>query len=552
FDAPAGFRQTLPPFAALDVSASWLRGGDSTAWRTALGRARRLRAESLFVFGDSVRGLAVAQLPRDLATRGQPLAQRAQSAGRPLIIITDGELDDPASVGALPAGSRLDVIAHRPGIDAGVVAVDAPRSAVEGDTMEVRTTVRAGDTAIPRAKVSILVGGKTLASVDVDSLAARAERSLAIRVPVAAPLGPSTLAAAVQVSGDVEPRNDTVVLPIDIARAAGAVLVSTSPDFDARFVLPVLRGAVALPTRAYFRVAPGAWRQDGSLGAVTEATVRGALRDAPLAIIHGDTSYFGAPRSATTGSIVLMVPATDTIGEWYAVAAPQSPIAGALAGIAWDSLPPLAVSGRPSGTTWEGLTVARARQLERRPIVTGRQDGRRMAIVSGSGFWRWRFRGGASADAFSTLWGALFDWLVAERSDPRAALPAEGVVREGDRIRWRRGNTDDTVVVARLRARNGSRDDSLTLHFPRGVTMAESDPLPAGLYDVTVKGGTAVLAVNASRELLPRSVTVRPGMVGGAPATGDAPSLRDRGWPFLLLLALLCAEWIARRRVGLR
>ena len=101
-------------------------------------------------------------------------------------------------------------------------------------------------------------------------------------------------------------------IAVQVAPAAGAVLASTAPDFDARFLIPVLRGAVALPTRAYYRVAQGMWRQDGTLAAVSEASVRAALAEAPLAILHGDTALFGAPRAVTKGSLLLYAPSADT------------------------------------------------------------------------------------------------------------------------------------------------------------------------------------------------------------------------------------------------
>jgi hypothetical protein len=41
--------------------------------------------------------------------------------------------------------------------------------------------------------------------------------------------------------------------------------------------------------------------------------------------------------------------------------------------------------------------------------------------------------------------------------------------------------------------------------------------------------------------------------VGQAPApTGVAPSLRSLGWVYVLLVLLLCGEWLSRRRAGLR
>jgi hypothetical protein len=67
-----------------------------------------------------------------------------------------------------------------------------------------------------------------------------------------------------------------------------------------------------------------------------------------------------------------------------------------------------------------------------------------------------------------------------------------------------------------------------------------------------VPGGRAVIAVNASSEWLPRAARVRPGTVRGVPATADAPSLRELRWVYLVVLALLCGEWILRRRRGMR
>lgn len=553
-DAPSGPRLALPPLIALDVSQSWTRDGDTTLWRAAVARARALSRDSLLVFGDSVRRAPRTPEPVDVSTRVRALAERALGAGRPLVLITDGELDDPSAIAGFPSGSRIDVLRHLPVRDVAVASLDAPRAAVSGDTVEVRVTVLADSLPTPAGTIRLLLGGRELASVPLDSLPSRAERSVSVPTRIIGPEGATVLAAVVTVPGDVEPRNDTLAVAIDIARAAGAVLASTSPDYDARFMLPVLRGAVALPTRGYYRVAPGQWRQDGTLAPVPERTVRAALHDAPLAIIHGDTSYFGPPRSATTGSLALIAPPADSTGEWYAIDAPASPIAGALAGIVWDSLPPIAVSTKVPHGDWDGLSVARARQYDRRPAIIGTASGRRVVVVGASGFWRWEFRGGTSADAYVALWGSIFDWLSAERPDARAASPAEGVVRAGDPIRWRRGTTGvhDSVVVVVLRRRGGTGEDSVTLRFGAGATIARSDPMPPGVYDVRVPGGSAVLVVNPSRELLPRAASVSAGPVGGAPAFGNQPRLRDQWWSYVILLGALCAEWLLRRRRGLR
>ena len=309
---------------------------------------------------------------------------------------------------------------------------------------------------------------------------------------------------------------------------------------------------VALPTRAYYRVAPATWRQDGTLAPVTEATVRAALAEAPLAIIHGDTALFGAPRAVTKGALMLYAPSADTIGEWYPTAAPVSPIASMLSGVPWDSLAPLSVSPGVRGD-WTGLLASPARSTDRRTAIAGSESGRRVVIVGASGLWRWAFRGGVSGDAYATLWGGIFDWLTAERPDPRAALPADAIVRAGDRIQWRRGTGTDSARARRQcngAARRADRHAAVALRCAGRAGRERA--AQCGVYEARVSGGTSLLVVNASRELLPRRANVRAGAVGGAAPFGDQPRLRDDHWMYLLLLAALCAEWLLRRHLGLR
>lgn len=570
FDAPVGRRRALRPIVALDVSASWLRGGDTARWQRARASAGRLaRGDTLWLFGDSLRAGVVPAVPGDPATRSAPVAERGLAAGRPVVLVTDGELDDAASLGALPGGSRFDVSAQPARVDAAVVSLDAPRAAVSGDTVEIAVTVRAGTAPVPAGTVALSISGRrtadgaappprALATMPVAPLAAGGERKQTVRVPLTAPDGPAMLSAVLAIPGDTERRNDTLSVSVDVVRAAGAVLVSTSPDLDARFMVPVLRGALSLPTRAYFEVAPGSWRLEGSLARVPESEVRAALRDAPIAILHGDTAAFGPPRAATTGALVLFAPPREG-EEWYVVGVPASPLSAALSGIPLDSLPPLELADVAPRGEWEGLLASRPRTSERQAVLGGTERPRRVVVVGASGFWRWQFRGGVSADAFTALWGGIFDWASAERADRRGAMPADAIVRAGERVRWRRGSATDSVVVAVLRARGGAagssapaRVDSVPLRFGAGGIFAESDPLPAGAYDVELPGGAALLVVNASRELLPRAPTVRAGEVTGRAVIGDRPRLRDRGWAFVLVILVLCAEWLLRRRLGLR
>ncbi len=586
-DAPVGGSRAPTPAVALDVSASWRRGDEAgRAWRTALERVRALSADSVWLFGDSVRagardGGGLTSGPSDVGSRVAAVTERALAAGRPVVVITDGELDDPQSVTALPAGSRVDVVAGAAAPDLAVAGLDAPRGAVSGDSIVIRVELASGVAGSGPGRLTVALDGRVLAATAVDSTAPYTRRTVELRVRLPEGDGRRILGAFVSADRDAERRNDTLATVIEVARQAGVVVVTTAPDEDLRFALAVLRGTLALPVRAYLRLAPGLWRTEGTLAPVSEGEVRQAVRDAPVAMLHGDTAVFGVPLAAARGPLALVpavgpgpdAGATGGRAEWFATAAPPSPLAPALNGIAWDSLSPLDV-GAPAVGDWNALEVKRARQFEARAVITGASRPRRRVVVNATGMWRWAFRGerGPGADAFAGLWGSLFDWLAAERGDPRAAATADAVIRAGEPIRWRRGGARaDSVVRLRLTRRGGSgasSSDTVTIRFPGGGagstgpadsggearSVAESRPLEPGIWDAEVRGGAVTLVVNASREWVPRPPTVRSGAVegSGAAMAGAVPGLRSFGLAYAALALVLCADWAARRRVGLR
>lgn len=76
--------------------------------------------------------------------------------------------------------------------------------------------------------------------------------------------------------------------------------------------------------------------------------------------------------------------------------------------------------------------------------------------------------------------------------------------------------------------------------------------MPQGIYEVLVPGGRTLLAINASAELLPSRNRLESGTVGRRAAADNARRARNAGWLYALAIGLLCAEWVVRRRVGLR
>src|SRR4029078_13334490 len=111
--APASRAKPVSVWAALDASLSMARG-DSTIWRASRDSLRRVAAESVFVFADSIRRMNGSTSPKDQASSLRPAVERAIGSGHPLVVLTDGELDDPDAARALPAGSSVVVLGPAP------------------------------------------------------------------------------------------------------------------------------------------------------------------------------------------------------------------------------------------------------------------------------------------------------------------------------------------------------------------------------------------------------------------------------------------------------
>lgn len=600
--APSGRARPLPPLLAIDASASWRRavGDESTAvrgWRQRLVDSvmPTIGADApLVLVGDSLREGTRDDLthwvPGDMASRVRPAVDRAASMGRALVLVTDGELDDADVLSEAPAGSRVVTMADVAGSasrrDVAMADLSVPSSATAADTISVSATLVAGGTATPDGTMAVLLDGAEVATVPVPALAPYASTRVTAGVTMPRGARIALLQSVVRVAADAEPRNDTLTVAIDVGDRPTAVFVSTAPDLDVREVLTVLRGALDVPTRAYLRVAPNVWRVEGTLAPISEAEVRARAAAAGMLILHGDTSWM-SPRAATGTSAgsttvtsaaarALWVPAPPTLvarageltrtPEWYVAGAPASPLMSALVALPFDSLPPITLAGPATGANASAsigtvdpvLTARLGKRGDPVAAIAARTErGTRAVIISGSGYAGWALRGGRAKEAFTALWGAIFDWVAAGRGDARAARPVAGLVRAGDPVLWRRGGADTLVAatISRRAAGNPSTTDardSITLAFASRSFETTLSTLPPGVYDVETRGGRSVLVVNASREWVPRAPAVTAGAASRTASASDAPRLVDSGWPFVLALLLLCAEWIGRRATGQR
>jgi len=305
---------------------------------------------------------------------------------------------------------------------------------------------------------------------------------------------------------------------------------------------------VALPTDAFYRIAPGRWLRDGGLTPVDESVVRAAVRGASLAVLHGDTIAMGAPSSLGTRALLLLAPPVGDAPELLVRAAPASPLQAALGGIVTESLPPLlALAPARGGLT--ALSAAPGMALTGAiPIVSVTDGAVRRVLITAAGYSRWRARGGVSELAFQSLVGGATDWLLGARGLVVAPSPVSALQRAGVPVRWRRGANPESVVLLMRDGDRAVRRDTLSFADASEVSMI---PLDAGVWRGTVDGVAVVLPVNPSREWLPGISTLRSGLLNGeaVPVRRGARSLE---WLYLATVLLLAAEWLLRRRAGLR
>ncbi len=550
----------VPALVLLDASLSM--AGHGGRWRDALDTARALaQGGVIWRFGERVAGFDSLP-PTDGASRLAPALDAAAARGGPVTVVSDGAIADFADIPPdLVRGARIVVLPRASFFDAFVSAVDGPRRVSAGDT--IRLSVSYG-TAGKRERGN----GKGTAVLSA-SVAGRRIVSRAVGLPdsgivstdltfPASRLPAGWVAVEVRLEGvaDSEPRDDARLFVLEVSPPPSIVLLASPPDWETRFLARTLEDVARVPVRTFIEAEPGGnrWREGTTLEGRPPRDVARAVAGAALVIEAGDPTSFS--RFSPKGAVLLWPGTRRLDGDWYVQPPGPSPLAGALAGVAWDSLPPATslVELAPDSSTTVALAARLARRGPPRPMVTLAQHaGARRAVIAAGGLYRWAFRGGASGEAYRALVAGLVDWLLEQGagSGERFA-PVTYETPNGMPLQWRwTGKGEPRDVVISLTADQVQRVD--TLRFDAGG-RAELR-LPPGLYRyaATDRGSAergVVVVDTYSDEWRPAAPVVapQPGTSGGR-LTGVA--LRDRWWLFVLVIAASATEWAWRRREGL-
>ena len=583
------------PTVLLDGSLSMgARAPDGeSAWVRAVREVRRIADPDgpVLVFGAAVTATTAGQLgdraPAHASSRLLPaLRAAAESGAREVTVVSDGRLTD-ADFGALPAVPGLQARLHAVDAavaNAGVAAFVLPARAERGAALAAEIAVfGAVPPAASPARVEVREEGRLVASTPVDIPPPGQVARTPVDLPAPATEGLVRYTAAVLLDGDGFPDDDQRVRYVRVAPPqAGLVLVSLRPDWEPRYLLPVLEDVTGLPARGYLRIAGSRYlplgRGEEAGEEVTEEGLRALVAGADMVVLHGvDARAPGWLRDVALGAPRLLIFPADRAGaslggvevaggvqgEWYVVAdLPASPLAGELVGLDLRSLPPLTALHPVAGES--EIAALQVRLGGRGPgeaaLVLAATGGRRRAVSLAAGFWRWAARDGVPGRAYRSLWAGVANWLFAgERLAAAPPGPAERVAARATPVTWEAPGLAGGELGLRV-----TRDGEVVFDSTVAVDSTETfvtPPLDPGLYDFVVLATSTTEEAGGRFDIERYSDDLRlpvlSDVASGAPAAatglaGDGRPLRTHPAPFLLILAVLCGEWIGRRRQGLR
>lgn len=542
----------LRPLALLDASLSmgsaggrWVEASDSAArW----GDVRQ--------FGDA--RASADSTPRRGRSLLAPALLAASASERPLVVVTDGEIEDVRDIPPdLLARSSIRLFRRTQQPDLALTRLTGPARVSAGDSIALELEVQpAGGADTDSVAVEVSSGTNRLG---LKTIRLRGDAGGRARVAIpSARLGSGDHLLRVTLSrtGDAEPRTDTRLHLVTVAASPGVVFLASPADWDSRFLYRTLREVGQLPVRGYVRFDRNRWRTMSDLRPVQVDVVRRAARRADLLILKGGV---GELAEGSTARGVWRWPSgesgeTQVPGDWYLSESDASPVAGAFLGQPVDSFPPaMFLTPMQTGARdWVALYAQLGRRGARRPAVFGREDGRLRAVtVAVEGLWRWAFRGGSSEQSYRSWVAATASWLLGGADSARGvAKPIQPVVQNGRPLvfEWVGSGVPTPQIVAWSGAERQSTD---TLHFDgEGRASVWLEP---GEYRYQLPaGGAGMVAVEQySDELLPRPATLS-AHEGRSSVSTARTTARDWLWLFGLCVLALSGEWLARRRLGLR
>lgn len=545
-----------PTTVLLDASLSMDAAGGR--WAEALDSARSLASDggSILRFGQGPE-LFDTLPPRAGSSRLKDALDAAVGGGVPVVIVTDGELEDiPTIPGSRLARAGVLVLARDTLPNAAIIELSLRSSIQDGDSLSLDLTIATwGSLPATRGRIDVRDGERVLLTQDIRlPPSPGVARRRVVLPPSSLHSGVNVLHVVLDVQGDAEERDDERVRLVSVVDQPAIVVLVNPADWEGRFLVSEIVEVSRTSVQGFARVGENRWIDMRSLVAVDAARVRAAARAARVLVVRGQ-EITGLPLKPIWRWPAGSDPRLEIFeGDWYIARADlASPFAGRLAGVEWDSLPPLTgiVPLVAGSDEWSALIARQGRRGAERPVLLGRDSaGTRQLTTAASGVWRWAFRGGASREAYRAVVAAGIDWLLGAGSLRRSELVASEVVQLGMPVVFETiPGTRDSAVV-----RVTGADTALTavLRFSaEGKALLRVDP---GVYTWTEmnrrdESGTFVVEPYSDEfHLRNAAIVATSGVAGNAMIESR---MRQRWWVFVLIVLALAAEWTFRQRKGL-
>ena len=567
------------------------RSPRATRFDSAVALTASLGADRVYVFGETP--ISVTPDSLGVVTAGAersrlgPALEAARLGGVDSVwVVTDGEWDDRAA--ALRTAERLGLglrelrVAEAPR-RVGIATLLAPERARAGDTVRIVAEVQAGGRdggPVDTVRLELQLDGETRAATTIAAPSTgRSARAELTFVPTEPADESAWRRYEVALLDGADPYGfaDRAAAWIEVSEASsGAVLISTDPDWEARFLFPALDRLVLGGVRGFLRLTAGRYLEMGPNPRLVDdvGQIQRSIRGARLLVVQADLSavpdWLDRALRSHPRKLVLprgpggfpgtgLVVSGPVAGEWYPVLpVPPSPAAALLANANLDALPPLReVYGVDVGSRWTVLNANRNRRGEARPLLVAHERGsERWALATAAEWWRWAFRDGPSRRVYESILSGLVGWLVEDVAPRPVSLT---VLSNNAGIAWR---VRPSVRDLRIDVLDASDDTIWSTESAEPSEDIAGPTLQAGLHRVLVSGrspdGTfrserPIEIVPDRRELVPRAIP-EPAVVAAAPVRRVGSGARSRRplWPFALAMLLLCGEWVWRHRIGLR
>ena len=588
---PLGGGSARSEWVLLDASLSMIAANPEgeSAWEAAEERAQELERDgwTIVTFGANAESQEESEVgqPTAASTLLAPMLDRAVESGVGRVrVLSDLRLQDPVAVSSALASLPLEVEFERFGegvSNAGVSRLEVPDLARTEGSVTAEVEVHGGNSG---DSITVIISEEDSEVAEVRIVAP--SPGFTSRVPVELPTPSETGRVRYEATVTFEPdgfsSDDTAISYASVGYEEGAlVLISLQADWEPRFLLPVMEEVTGLPGLGYLRVGPDRFVPMGRAiergVPVDSASVGLAASSAAVLVLHGlgsSADEWAQNLAVRPGRNVLLVVDAEGAelagvltgdprdGEWYvSQEIPASPIAGSLVGVEVQGLPPLTDVLLPTDPTQvRGSLLAQLRgtgPLEAVLHLDDRAEGR-VAVTLSSGFWRWAARR-SGRETYRRLWSGVAGWLLAGQALASAETrPIQWTVERNQPVIW---SVPDNGVEHRIII--SSADSVVADTLITGNGLVSTGVLPPGQYsyqverdleELSVEGRFDVAASTLEMVTAPRQPQVgsSQSFSGSASAEGGTSPLRTKPWPYLLVITLLCAEWVGRRRSGLR